>query len=198
MALWGVIISSTFLLREDDMMLSQLHEFHFIITRSMKERLKNFDVFKGFRSLSGIIVKVLSALAPILRREHKWGEQQMSRYMPVCDNPDEIREHVHVYLPEDLYRELKLMHQDLNVFSIAQIVRKFLEIFLGLCEKYGNTVFKKLEKMYSQWKREAGKTSLTQRQYLRQLWKILLHIQEGNRTVTVYDRYFSPFWILRC
>jgi hypothetical protein len=115
----------------------------------------------------------------------------------VCDNPDEIREHVHAYLAEDLYRELKLLHQDLNVFSIAQIVREFLEIFLGLFEKYRNHVFKELEKMYRQWEKEAGKTRLTLRQYLRQLWKILQHIPGESRLVTVYDSHFSPFWILR-
>jgi hypothetical protein len=162
----------------------------------MKECLKNLDIFRC-SNLSGIIVKVLSLLSPILKREHIWGEQRMSHYMPVSDNPDEIREHVHVYLPEDVYRELKLLHQDLNVFSIAQIVREFLEIFLGLFERYGNHVFKELEKMYKQWDKEAGKNSLTLSQYLRQLWEILQHIPVKNRLVTVYDSHSSPFWILR-
>ena len=176
------------------MILSQVHEFHFIITRSMKKCLNNLD---RFSNLSGIIVKVLSLLAPILKREHKWGKQRMSHYMPVCDNPDEIREHVHAYLPEGLYRELKLLHQNLNVFSIAQIVREFLGIFLGLYEKYGNHVFKELEKMYRQWDKETSKTGLTLRQYLRQLWKVLQHISGENRLVTVYNSHFSPYWTLR-
>ena len=179
------------------MILSHVHEFHFIITRSMKKCLKNLDIFKRALNLSGIIVKILSVLAPVLQCEHKWGEQRMSRYMPVCDNPDEIREHVHAYLPEDLYRELKLLHKDLNVFSIAQIVREFLDVFLGLVEKYGNDVFNEIEEMYRQWGKEAVKTSLTMRQYLRQLWEILQHIPEKNNVVTVYDSHFSPFWILR-
>jgi hypothetical protein len=179
------------------MALSQLHEFHFVITRNMKKSLKNLDIFRGFRSLSGIIVKVLSLLAPVVKREHKWGEQRMSRYKPVSDNPDEIREHVHAYLPANLYRELKLIHQDLNFFSIAQILRDFLEVFLGLVEEYGDNILQELESMYKQWEKEIGKTRLTLRQYLRQLWKIVQHIPGKNRLLNVYDDHFSPFWILR-
>ena len=179
------------------MTLSQLHEFHFVIARSMKKSLKKLDIFKGFRSFSGIIVKILSLLAPIVKREHNWGKQRMSRYMYVSFNPDEKREHVHAYLPVDLYRELKLIHQDLNFFSIAQILRVFLEVFLGLVDEYGDNVLQELERMYKQWEKETNKTRLTLCQYLRQLWKIVQHIPGKNRMLNVYDNHFSPFWILQ-
>ena len=179
------------------MALSQLHEFHFLIAGSMKKCLENLDIFRGFRSLSGIVVRVLSLLSPIVKREHKWGEQRMSRYKHVSDNPDEVREHVHAYLPTDLYRELKLIHQDLNFFSIAQICREFLEIFIGLVEVYGDNVLQELESMYKQWEEEADENSLTLREYIRQLMIIVQHLPKKNRLLNVYDGHFSPFWILR-
>ena len=109
-----------------------VHVFHFVIDRVMKNKLKNLDIFKGSGNLSGIIVRIFSLLAPLIKKEHKWGEQRVSRYLPVCDDPDEIREHVQVYIPGKLYRELKLLHADLNCFSIAQLARGFLRFFLDL------------------------------------------------------------------
>ena len=117
--------------------------------------------------------------------------------MPVSKNPDEMREHVHAYLPVDLYRELKLIHQDLNFFSIAQILRGFLEVFLALVEKFGDNILQELKSMYKQWEKEAGKTSLTLRQYLRQLRIIVQHIPGENRLLNLYDDHFSPFWIFK-
>ena len=58
----------------------------------------------------------------------------MSKYMNVCDDPDVTRDHVHVYVPIGLYRELKLLHQGLNFYSIAQFVRGLLEWFLVFVE----------------------------------------------------------------
>ena len=124
-------------------------------------------------------------------------EQRMSKYMPVSNNPEEIREHVHAYLPADLYRELKLIHQDLNFFSIAQILRGFLKVFLVLVEKFDENIFQELKNMYKQWELEASKTRLTLRQYLRQLRIFVQHIPGENRLLNIYDDHFSPFWIFR-
>ena len=111
------------------MLSSHSHEFHFIINKSMKERLTRLDMYEKAGNLSGIIVKILSMLSPILKKKHKWGKQRKSRYLPISSHPEEIREHVHAYFPENVYRELKLMHQDLNYYSIAQLIREFLRLF---------------------------------------------------------------------
>ena len=179
------------------MLKSYLHEFHFILDTGMKEELKNLSIYKELGSLSGIIVKILWLIGLVIRREHKWGEQRESRYMPVCDNPDELREHVHVYFPRELYRELKLLHADLNCFSIAQLVREFLRIFLDLVKEFGNNVFMELERMFKVWNEEIDKTRLTPRGYIRQLWKVIQHLPGKNRLVNMYNGQFSPFWIFR-
>ena len=179
------------------MSLSNVHDFHFVIDREMKKKLNSLVLFQKSKSLSGIMVKILQLLTPVIGKEHKWGKQRFSRYQAVCDNPEEIREHVHMYVPDELYRELKLLHQDLNFYSIAQLVRGLVNFFLGLVEVYKNEVFLELEKSFARWRSEDEETRLTSREFMRQLWKIIRFLPGKNRLVTVYNDEYSPFWVLR-
>ena len=77
-----------------------LHDFHLVMGRDMKEDIRSLDMYKESGSLSGVIVKILALLSPVIGREHRWGEQRFAKYMPVARDPDEVREDVHVYLPE--------------------------------------------------------------------------------------------------
>jgi hypothetical protein len=173
------------------------HEFHFVIPRGMRKKLKELTVFKKPLGLSGIIVEILKKLRPVVKVEHKWGEQRMSRYRYVSENKNEKRDHVHAYLDEDIYRELKLIHQNLNFYSIGQILRGFLEFFLDLVEEHGNNVFSFLARNYKRWEEDARDLRLTLREQIRQLYKILPRIEGGNGHLTVYDDTFTPFYILR-
>jgi hypothetical protein len=175
----------------------QAHIFHFIVDSEMKTQLKNTGLFCDSVSLSGRIVSILDMLMPVIGNEHKWGEQRMSRYMNVCDDPDEVREHVHVYFPPGLYRKLKLLHQDLNAYSIAQLLRGFLRFFLGLLDVHGEKVFQVLKKTFSRWKKDERDTRQTLRESVQQLLKIIRHLPRKNRHVTIYDGSSIPFWILR-
>ena len=174
---------------------SYVHVFHFVMDRGMKKEIKKLDMYKETGSLSGVIVKIFSLLAPIIMKEHKWGEQKMSRYLPVCDDPDEIREHVHVCFPGEMYRQLKLIHQDLNAYSIAQLLRGFLSFFLALVNEYGNNVFQELSRMFKQWQEEDGRIRLTPREIVQQLLLVIQHFSGKNRLINIYDRQFSPSWI---
>jgi hypothetical protein len=174
-----------------------VHDFHCVLDRGTKERLMDLEVFKESRGLSGAIVNILKVLSPVVKDEHTWGEERMGRYMPVCEDADEIREDVHVYMPGEMYRELKLLHQDLNVYSIAQLVRGFIGWFFEFVDGCEGDPFMELEKMFSRWEKEEEETRLTPREYLRQLFTILRHLPGKNRLVNIYDRKFSPFWILR-
>ena len=174
-----------------------LHDFHLVMAKGMKEDFRSLDMYKESGSLSGVIVKVLSLLEPVINREHQWGDQRMSRYMPVSRDPDEVREDVHVYFPEDLYRRFKLMHQDLNVFSIAQLVRGFLNFFIRLVKQYGDNVYQELKQWFKQWNEESEKNRLTPLRLVRQLLRIIRHLPDQNRLVNIYDGQFSPFWVFR-
>ena len=176
---------------------SDLHEFHFILDRGMKSDLMDLELYKMTGNLSGVIAKILSLIGPVIKREHKWGEQRESRYLPVCDDPDEVREDVRAYLPEKVYRELKLIHQDLNFYSIAQLLRGCLRFFLDLVKKYGDKTFEVLQRLYRQWNKENEKNSLTPREVLRQLGRIIRHLPGQTGQINLYCRDFSPFWIFR-
>ena len=172
-----------------------MNVFHFVMDRGMKKDLKNLDIYEKKGSLSSVIVKIFSLLSPLVKKEHKWGKQRVSRYLPVCDDPDEIREHVQVYFPGEMYRQLKLIHQDLNAYSIAQLLREFLSFFLALVNEYGNNVFQELNRIFKQWQKEDGKIRLTPRKIAQQLLLIIQHFSKKNRLINIYDRQFSPSWI---
>ncbi|MBN2441606.1 MAG: hypothetical protein JXJ04_09665, partial [Spirochaetales bacterium] len=163
----------------------------------MKESLESLNsVFNG-KGLSGVIVKILKKLIPVIRKEHKWGEQRLSKYKAVCNDSEEMRKHVHVYVPDALYRELKLLHQDLNFYSIAQLVRELIDLFLELVVLYKDDVFVELKKIFDRWKAEAEDSRLTTRKLIRQLWKLIRFLPGKNRLVTIYNNSYSPFWIFR-
>ena len=179
------------------MSMDGLHDFHFVMDRKMKNKLTSLDYFKGCKSVSGMIVNILKVLTPAIGKEHKWGKQRFSRYRAVCDDSEEIREHVHVYFPGEMYRELKLLHQDLNFYSIAQLLREVIDFFLGLVDMYRDEVFQELEKSFAHWRSEDEQTRQTPREFLLQLWKLIQFLPGKNRLVTVYNNKFTPFWILR-
>ena len=179
------------------MVLSQLHEFHFVLDRGMRKELMGLELYKRTGNLSGVIAKILILIGPVIKREHKWGEQRESRYLPVCEDPDEVREDVHAYLPVGFYRELKLMHADLNYYSIGQMVRDFLRFFLDLVKVYGENVFAELRKLFKRWKNENGNGRLTPREILRPLWRIIRHLPGQTGLITLHCSDFSPFWIFR-
>ncbi|MBN2444115.1 MAG: hypothetical protein JXJ04_22315 [Spirochaetales bacterium] len=174
-----------------------VHDFHFVMDKKMKTRLKRMEFHFKRKSFSGIVVKIIEVLFPVIRKEHKWGEQRMSRYKAVCDDPGEVREDIHVYFPGEVYRKLKLLHQDLNFYSIAQLLRELVEFFLGLVDVYGREVFRVLDRNFAGWRSEEEDTRLTSRKAIRQLFKIIRFLPGKERLITVYDNNFSPFWILR-
>jgi hypothetical protein len=183
--------------RDDTQDVQKKHEFHFVVPRSMRENLKKLTVFEKPTCFSKTVVKILEALRPVIKVEHKWGEQRMSKYRYVSDDPDEKRDHVHTYLDEDVYRELKLIHQDLNFYSISQIVRMFLDFFLELVKEHGKNVFSILAENYKRWEEDAKDFRLTLREAVRQLYRILPWIEGGNGNLTIYNDTFTPLYFLR-
>ncbi|MBN1698221.1 MAG: hypothetical protein JW881_11965 [Spirochaetales bacterium] len=179
------------------MIQARKHEFHIIMTDTMIAKLLNVHLFGSRYSLSGVIVGIISLIDPLIITEHRWGKQRMSRYQPVSDNPDEKRVHAHVYFTEDEYRKIKMLHADLNCFSIAQLVRWLLELFLALIEEFGDRLIEELKKRFQQWSTEDNRIQQNHRGNLRQLSKIIQHLPGRNRLLSIYTSHYTPFWILR-
>ncbi|MBN1700103.1 MAG: hypothetical protein JW881_21510 [Spirochaetales bacterium] len=179
------------------MIKADTHEFHFIIPVSMKNNLKNLSFYGSTGSMSGVVARIVSFIDPLITKEHQWGRQRMSRYKPVSSLPDEKREHIHVYFPEEIYRKIKLLHSDLNCYSMAQFLRGILRLFLWFVERYGVDVFQKFKKVFNRFKREDKDLRHDPRMNLRQLFRIIRHIPGKNRLVSIYTHDNSPFWILR-
>jgi hypothetical protein len=194
----GNTMSSTLKIqRRECMEEMNIHDFHCVVARDMKEKLRELNLFKGVKGVSGVIVRILQVMTPVIGKELKWGEQRMSRYMNVCDDPDVARDHVHVYVPDGLYRELKLLHQGLNFYSIAQFVRGLLEWFLGFVDECEGDILEELTEIFASWAAERKETRLTLREYMRQLLRIIRHLPGKNRLIAVYNHNYSPFWVLR-
>ena len=113
------------------------HNFHLIIDQQLKTQLLSLPVFHDTTSFSGIVVRILQLMFPRLEKEHCFGRQRQSQYQLITDDPEAKRCSVHIYLPGELYRGLKLMHQDLNFYSIAQCLRWIIVLFLQLFNRYG-------------------------------------------------------------
>ncbi|MBN2443213.1 MAG: hypothetical protein JXJ04_17770 [Spirochaetales bacterium] len=176
---------------------NNIHDFHFILNRDLKNKLKSLPIFKECKSVSVLIVNILKILTPVIAKEQQWGKQRLSQYKAVCNNPDDLREHCHIYLSDEMYRVLKVLHQDLNFYSIAQLLREILSFFLELVDVYKNKVVEKLKEIFAQWKADDESNRLTSREFVRQLWTIIQHLPGKNRLLTVYDSHYSPFWVLR-
>jgi hypothetical protein len=95
----------------------KMYKFHFIVDNEMKNNLNGITMFKRAGNLSRLITKILMMLAPGIEAKHLNNEQMMSRYEFVNADRKIERKGVFVYLPDYQYRQLKLLHQDLNYYT---------------------------------------------------------------------------------
>jgi len=107
------------------------HNFHFKLEINSIEKLKKIFNIK-FESLSGKIKYIIKSSYKFIEKSHFTDKEKKSCYKKINNNKN-----VHVYLKEEDYRRLKQIHQDLNYFSIAQIIRKIINKFIFYFEKYG-------------------------------------------------------------
>jgi len=105
------------------------HNFHFKLEINTIEKLKKIN---NIKSLSGIIKFIIKSGYKFIEKSHYFEKEKNS-----CYNNINQSKNFHIYLQEEDYRRLKQIHQDLNYFSIAQIVRKIINRFLFYYEKYG-------------------------------------------------------------
>ena len=173
-----------------------LHNFHFIIDQQLKKRILNLKMFRGNPSFSGTVVKILQLMYPRLEKEHCFGKSRQSQYELIISDTELERCSVHVYLPRDLYRRLKLIHQDLDFYSIAQLIRFMLRLFLDMVKKYGTDFKEKLARCLKSWQQQTKAVSKTNKKK-RQLLRILGCNLKQIKLINLYSTIFSPILIFK-
>jgi hypothetical protein len=165
------------------------YNFHFVMDTDMIKELKKLNLHHETHSFSDLIVTIFSKLAPGLENKYFYGTQMESRYKLVSNKPETLRKHVHVYMPHYLYRQLKLLHQDLNYYSIAQLVREFLRFFLDLVKEFGENYQEELLNILEKWENENSKKQFTKKSYK----QLLQFIQENSSIVRLLSIYSNIY-----
>jgi hypothetical protein len=162
-------------------------EFHFIMKESSLTKLE--ELAKSLKkSVSSTIVEIFENMKPYLEKKELAFKEESGKYGNI-GNLDETRTHVHVYFPKDLHRKLKQVHQDLDYFSMAQILREIIEKYLKDCFKTGVARFKwKLARMNKRW--DERKRRLIKKK------KVVRHLSKNMSTFPLfsvtYDNFYSP------
>ncbi len=108
-----------------------MHEFHFVVNSETKEKLLNYSKLKNI-SLNETLNFILNKTMAYIQNNHYCAPEEKNKYPKVNWN-----RHIHIYMHEGDYRRLKLIHADLNVFSIAKLARQLIEIFFNYLDLYG-------------------------------------------------------------
>jgi hypothetical protein len=120
------------------------HDFHYVTTQKMKNRILKLGGTKNL-TLSATIVYIFKKIEPILDRYHYVypEDNEIGKYGFIDADAD-----IHVYLGEEEYRKLKLIHATMNFFSMAIILRWIIKLFFDCIDKYGCEKFDDLIERY--------------------------------------------------
>ena len=160
-------------------------EFHFLLNEKSYEKI--VELKKNLKSgISKTIVNIIEQMTPYLEKHGVSFKDVDTRYQNV-GSEDEYRKHVHVYMPQKMYKMLKKLHLDINYYSMAQILRHVIDIYLKDNMNLGNDRhMKKMDITRRNWELKKRK------KYLRQLSINSTPIMAQS---VVYDTLFRPISI---
>ncbi|HOJ65226.1 MAG TPA: hypothetical protein PLE45_12490 [Spirochaetota bacterium] len=119
-----------------------MEKYDFVINKTLLDNIKNLAKKRSL-SISCLMREIFEKIVPIIEKKHLKEKRREKEYPIVC-----ATHRVRVYIPKKLYNQLKLIHSNLNTFSMAVLVREILEeYFLGI-ETFGEEEFEnKIEKL---------------------------------------------------
>ena len=165
-----------------------IHVLHFKLDKEQHSALSKIAE-DNKSSLSKTIVSVIEKLMPFIEKNQISFQDKESRYQ-VINNKKEKRRSVLAYLPEEYYRKLKHLHHDLNVYSIAQIMRKLIGYYIKAYCKYGlDKMNLFVEKLLEKWNEKKKILSETGSKIMIQLFK---HSLTPTSITVSYDIYSRP------
>jgi len=120
-----------------------MFEFEFVVNKDLYEKIKNLKNEKN-KSISSIVRDILLKMLSFLTKKHIEEPIRKKDY-PRINATKRIR----AYLPEEVYNQLKMIHHQLNTFSMATLIREILEVYFEGIEEYGEEEFMNIIKKVS-------------------------------------------------
>ena len=112
-------------------------KFDFVINQQMYEKLEDLAKNEA-KKVCDIVYKIIIFMLPVLQMKHLTDQRRNNEY-PIVDGKIRIR----VSIPEIVYNQLKMIHDHLNTFSIAVLVRELLNEYLEKTEETSEEEYKK-------------------------------------------------------
>jgi len=127
-----------------------IREFNFMIGQELHIKIENYRNENNISYNKAIFI-IFNMMIPLLKKEHFTGNEKNSKYQLI-----KAVKRVHLYLEDEIYREIKLIHSNLNFYSMAILVRFLIEEFFKIYEKNQkdeNVVKKEMEETEEEYNR---------------------------------------------
>ncbi|HOJ62994.1 MAG TPA: hypothetical protein PLE45_01120 [Spirochaetota bacterium] len=104
-------------------------EFNFMIDNKLEKNILSYCKKRKI-SYNRAINEIIELMLPVIKEIHYFSEENDCKYQRI----DAVKK-IHLYMPKEIYRELKLVHSNLNFYSIAILVRFMLDIYFEWLEE---------------------------------------------------------------
>ncbi|MBN2533672.1 MAG: hypothetical protein JXB88_12310 [Spirochaetales bacterium] len=170
--------------------------FHFKMDIQMMDELTDLSLFQKTQNLSETICRILMQLFPLIEKKDMEGVQHLSEYKLINEDTNVKRKHIIIHIPDFLYRRLKCLHDVLNYYSMAQLVRDLLLWFLDLVRRFGDGYGEELMKIINEWVKISSNTRFLTK-YIHQLLAFKNKIMRIIRIFNIYTLHFTPYRVFR-
>ena len=130
----------------------RLHDFTMVINSRQLLILKKLLKITKHKRVNDLITFMLIRMLPYLKKKHLNFKCEKSIYKKV-----NWTKKLHVLLLEKDFNFLKLLHVNLETYSIAQIIREIIEIVFKFYDSFGEQCFVELDKFLAEVKKDISK-----------------------------------------
>ena len=170
--------------------------FHFKMDILMMDELTDLALFEKTQSVSGAINRILLQLFTIIEKIDMDGIQRFRKYKLINEDKRIDRKHVIVRIPDFLYRRLKSLHDVLNYYSIAQLVRELIGVYLNMVSKFGDGYGEELMRLVNDW----VNFNSNSRYLVKYIYQLILfngEIMEIIKKFSIYILHFTSYRVFR-
>jgi len=112
-----------------------MKDFHFAANSFIKKKIQQFGKKYNY-NISQTIRSAIKTVSFYLDRKHYYEEEDRNKYSRVYADCD-----IHLYISEEEYRKIKIIHANMNFYSMAKLVRWMIDLFLDIADRLGNKVY---------------------------------------------------------